>query len=360
MRVPVLCLLIVLLTGCGSAPQMPSDVSQAMEKTALKISRGELRRPLNISLRKFTSPVELSDSIYLVDSQLRSVEARLIPYSMRQTLTRSGYWGAVRLMPGEDPAAELQLRGQILASSGTELKLAITVTDAAGRAWLNRIYEDAATDLDYRDDPDPAIDPFQDLYNRIANDLGELLALRSAAELERLSTIASIRYAEGLSPEAFSGYLLENESGITLRALPAENDPLFEAVTRVRESEYLFSDAVDEHYESLQRQVGTTYAWWRYYNYELIRGNERLARIDATRGATSGSWYAVERVYKTFKDAKMNQDALRELTDSFDRETAPVVTKLAGKVVELTGSLEQQYELWRSILRDMYFEETGS
>ena len=67
----------------------------------------------------------------------------------------------------------------------------------------------------------------------------------------------------------------------------------------------------------------------------------------------------MERVYKTFKDAKMNQDALRELTDSFDRETAPVVTEVAGRVVELSGSLQQQYALWRGILKDMYLEEIG-
>jgi hypothetical protein len=355
----LLLMCLLALAGCGSTSQPPPAVSRALAATELREATNVAAPLLNISLHEFTSPLALDDSIYLVDSQLRSVETRLIPFRLRQTLERSGYWGAVRLMPGFDPAAELQLEGSILASSGTELKLSIKVTDATGRYWLDAIYEDAASDLDYMEEPDPAVDPFQDLYNLIANDLSLVLAGMPVTELNEIAATATMRYAAGLSGEVFGAYLRPGENGVQLAGLPARDDPLFQAVQRVREAEYLFTDAVDEHYQSLNRQVGPTYAWWRYYNHELLRGNERLERIDATRGATKGSWYAVERVYKTFKDAKMNQDALRELTDSFDRETAPVVTEVAGRVVELSGSLQQQYDLWRSILKDMYLEEIG-
>ncbi|MGB0691946.1 MAG: hypothetical protein ACPGPD_04500 [Pseudomonadales bacterium] len=353
----LMCLFV--LVGCSSSPRPPPAVSEALADTELRIAPTVAAPLMNISLHEFASPLALDDSIYLVDSQLRSVEARLIPFKLRQTLQRSGYWGAVRLMPGFDPAAELQLEGAILASSGTELKLSIKVTDAAGRRWLEATYTDAASDLDYIEEPDLAMDPFQDLYNRVANDLSLALATKSETELNEIASMTTMRYAAGLASHVFSGYLRQEAGGLVLAGLPARDDPLFQAVQRVREAEYLFTDAVDEHYQSLHRQVGPTYAWWRYYNHELLRGNERLERIDATRGATKGSWYAVERVYKTFKDAKMNQDALRELTDSFDRETAPVVTEVAGRVVELSGSLQQQYALWRSILKDMYLEEIG-
>ena len=66
----------------------------------------------------------------------------------------------------------------------------------------------------------------------------------------------------------------------------------------------------------------------------------------------------MERIYKTFKETKMNQDALRELSESFERETAATVAEVLGRVVELNGSLEQQYDTWRLILQAMYEAET--
>ena len=146
---------------------------------------------------------------------------------------------------------------------------------------------------------------------------------------------------------------------VSLAGLPAANDPAFERIQRIRDSEYLFADSIDAHYESLQRQLGQTYAWWRYYSYELIMGNRRLETVDATRGATRGTYYSLNRVYETFRDSKMNEDALRELTDSFDRETEPTVTEIAGKVVQLHGTLDFQVDEWRRLLRQAWEQETG-
>ena len=55
----------------------------------------------------------------------------------------------------------------------------------------------------------------------------------------------------------------------------------------------------------------------------------------------------------------MNEDALRELTESFDRETAATLADVRGRVVRLEGTLDQQYAQWRRLLREMYQVETG-
>ena len=47
----------------------------------------------------------------------------------------------------------------------------------------------------------------------------------------------------------------------------------------------------------------------------------------------------------------MNEDALRQLTESFDSETRPIVADISGRVVELEGTLEHQYRTWRQIGR---------
>ncbi len=360
MRVlPVLFLL--LLTACSSStperresPALPSSV-----EAQLKVAAEPPVLSLNVGITVFDIQEPVENSLQGALKQVRSVEQRYVPYELKKTLDRSGYWGAVRVMPREDLSAEMNISGSVLESDGVVLKLAIKAIDASGRVWLDEIYEDAATDDDYSKDPDYNKDPFQGLYNRIANDLSRALEPMSEADLQSILDIATVVYGRALSEEAFGRYLIETEEGLVLAGLPAANDPAFERIQRIRDSEYLFADSIDAHYESLQRQLGQTYAWWRHYSYELIMGNRRLETVDATRGATRGTYYSLNRVYKTFRDSKMNEDALRELTDSFDRETEPTVTEIAGKVVQLHGTLDFQVDEWRRLLRQAWEQETG-
>ncbi len=351
-------IVVVVLSGCATqAPSVP--VRLAPQTTPLQIADQHLLPGLNVTVMRFDADALADDSPYSAIAQVRSVERRLLPYLLKRTLERTGYWGAVRVMPLDDPNAELLVNATILESSGVELKLKVQVSDKTGRVWLNRVYEDVTSLDDYRDDPSPEIDPFQDLNNQIANDMAEVLLAMSMQDIDDLLTVTLLRYAIALSPESFERYLLEDAGTYSLRSLPAEDDPLMRRVLRIRESELLFVDSVDEHYQSLFQRVGLTYAWWRSYSFELIDGNRRLETVDARRGATQGSWYAMERVYKTYKESKMNEDALRELTVSFDRETAPTVAEVSGRIMRMNGSLDAQYSQWRELLRELYREETG-
>ena len=367
MRIPIAGLLPVLLlvVSCTSvfrlAPvaKLRAPMFEPVELNYAHASLAE-RPNLNISLETFTSTLKVSSPIYSSATRIRSVETRYLPYVLKRTLDLSQYWGAVRVLPRADPSAELQVSGTILSSDGVELRLLIKVTDATGQVWLDNLYHETATDLHYGATPHYLDDPFQNLFNRIANDLSARLQLVSTAAQQHILDMAMLSYAVALSPASFSGYLADAQDGeLKLLSLPARDDPLLSRVDKIRQGEYLFTDGVDAQYELLFRQLGPTYAWWRHYSYELIIGNEKLEQIDATRGATRGSWYAMERIYKTYKESKMNEDALRELTLSFDNETRPLVTQIAGKVIELSGTLDMQYDEWRRILRDIYREETG-
>ncbi len=354
--------LVCFLAGCGTPrakpekPPLPEPVDVAL---AIFQDTDEALPRLNLSITVFDVESEIESSVYSSKAQVSSVERRFLPSMLKETLDRAGYWGAVRVMPQTDLNSEINVTGTILFSDGVELRLHVRAVDATGWVWLDRIYYDVTSDLDYSTDPNYRIDPFQDMYNLVSNDLSESLDSFTKLDRERLLNIATLKYARELSPETFGRYLSEDAGVTNLNGLPSKNDPLFERVQRIRESEYLFADSVDQHYESLHKQIGPTYAWWRYYSYELIEGNRRLTQIDATRGATRGSWYSMERVYKTYKESKMNEDALRELTNSFDRETEPTVADLAGSVVRLTGTLDRQYEEWRRLLRELYRDETG-
>ena len=341
--------ILALTFGCTSTEVSVEPEPVLAESVPLALAKN-VSAGLNVSINVFESSNVSASTIYVATKQVREVEKRYFPYVLKRVLDKSGYWGAVRVLPRHDPSAEVTVSGKILESSGTKLSLHISVVDATGTVWLDQVYTDHTDDIDYAADPEFQNDAFSDLYHRLANDMAARLA---EVNVESLSNAALVVYGAELSPETFTRYLVNGESGRYAGALPARNDPIFQNVLRIREAEYLFADSVDEHYQQLFRSVGPTYAWWRYYSYELIEGNRRLARIDATRGATKGSWYAKERVYKTFKEAKMNQDALRELGDSFDRETSATTAELSGRVIELKGTLEHQYETWRRLLHAM-------
>ena len=53
----------------------------------------------------------------------------------------------------------------------------------------------------------------------------------------------------------------------------------------------------------------------------------------------------------------MNEDELRELADSFKTEIHPTISELEGKVIELSGPLEDQYRQWRALLQTLYIQE---
>lgn len=350
-------MVIGLLAACATppatAPPFSSDLLFASETL-------ESQSLLDIGLSVFDPGVP-EDKLRQEQSQIypgvRHAEARYLPYILRQTLEKSGQWGAVRVLPQTDPSAELLVTGTILRSNGVELRIHIHAWDASGRDWLNKVYSDTVGWDYYRDTQNFRTDPFQDLYNTIANDLYAVRARLTATELGRIIDISQLRYAAALSPGAFADFLAERPDGtVELRRLPARNDPMMARVERLRQSEYLFIDTVDAQYQSFYRAMGPTYSLWRRYSYrqtlelEELKQSERLGQ----RG-----FPAMKQAYDNYKEGKIQQQALRELAESFDTEVEPTAMELEGKVVYLNGSLQSQYSEWRRLLRAIYAEETG-
>lgn len=320
--------------------------------------------------------------------QVRRGEARYVPYVLRTTLEETAQWGAVRVLPELDPAAEVQLSGRILASDGFELALEVTARDATGREWFTRVYQDTATQFAYRDDVAYRGDPFQDLYRRIANDLIVFRDSLDATELAAIREVSRLRYAAEIAPDAFDDYLVEDRRGrVSVDRLPAPDDPMLARVDRIREAEYLFVDTVDQQYGVFHARMAPSYDQWRRFSYEetiALRDTKRSARTRmlagalavvggtminsqtssaagslAGTGAVLGGLMLAKQGFDVGKQADIHEEALKELATSFDAEVAPIVVDVEGEVVKLSGSLEAQYAEWRQIMRRIYAEEVG-
>ena len=55
----------------------------------------------------------------------------------------------------------------------------------------------------------------------------------------------------------------------------------------------------------------------------------------------------------------MHIESIKELSESFGAEAAPMVVTVEGETRRLTGTAAAQYESWRRLLKQIYEAETG-
>ena len=58
-------------------------------------------------------------------------------------------------------------------------------------------------------------------------------------------------------------------------------------------------------------------------------------------------------------EANMHLESIKELSESFGAEAAPMVVTVEGETRQLTGTAAAQYESWRRLLKEIYEAETG-
>lgn len=345
------------LVACASPPVAEIELPEPVD-VELSVAHQVIAQPLNVSILLFETSVT-DAPIGRIYEPIRNAEAAYLPVLLRNTLNESGHWGSVSVVPTLDTASELFVTGQIVQSDAVELAVRFRVVDSRGVVWLDEEYRDYASEESYLEVQSEIEDPFKDMFNHLANDMSTyLLTLDQKAHAALLDT-AMLRYAMLLSPEAFSNYLVPDEQGhIRLNGLPAANDPLYRYVREIRGREFEIQDVVDDHFENFHTDMRRVYPYWRQSSFELLSYNNQLATGASAGGR--GSWQDVERVYRLYRERKLNEDELRELAMSFEREIDPTVAELEGRVIELQGSLVTQYQNWREILRQIYQEVTAN
>lgn len=350
--------LVIMLGACASTHTPEVTEPLPVLNIELDKSVSEPTHRLNISIASFDTEAA-SKNLSRFRSDLLFAESSYMPVVLKDTLLRSGYWGAVRVLPETDPTAELMIQVEIRHSDAVKLDLSVHVVDSRGFVWLDKTYQDSSLDHAYFPKKLGAEDPFQDLYNEISNDINKVREGLSKKHLDTILDMSMLRYAIALSPEAFSSYLgFDENSALILNSLPARNDPIFKKVKRIRESEYKFIDVMDSQYQKFFELMQNSYPYWREYSFELMVYNDKLQERGSLGTRSSrGTWGALESVYKTYKEYKLNEDELRELGSSLSTEIEPTVAELDGHVFELNGSLASQYKEWRTLLKKIYQAE---
>ena len=93
---------------------------------------------LNVTIPIFDPGLPDDPSLYRdqqVFPRIRQIEAKLMPFLLRETLVESEQWGVVRVTTSPEEAAELQLLATIVRSDGDWLDLRVEAIDATGNTW---------------------------------------------------------------------------------------------------------------------------------------------------------------------------------------------------------------------------------
>jgi hypothetical protein len=280
--------------------------------------------------------------------RVRKIEALYLPFVLRNVLTSQRQWGAIRVVPDSDVAAELLINGTIVRSDGDVLILHIRAVDARGHVWVDRNYS-GGTDNLY-------------LYEEVS---ASLLGARSILDSKALADIIEIsllRYARILAPAAFGDYLQENPDGtFTIRRLPASNDPMVERIERIRGVEYVFTDAVDAKFRELSADVETVYDLWREYRRKYIQfQREESLRVQTSKSdAKRGSYESILERYEHYKWDRQAAEEQEKWAVGFENEMGPTITAIEERVAELEGWVEERYAEWQRILAELFELETA-
>jgi len=96
---------------------------------------------LNVSIAVFDPGVPADQRLHRdlgIFPRIREIEAKLLPFALRDQLARTAGWGAIRVIPEPDAAAELLVTGVIGQSDGEQLEVVVRAVDARGQVWLDR------------------------------------------------------------------------------------------------------------------------------------------------------------------------------------------------------------------------------
>ena len=337
------------LTNAFAAPQSPDS---EREKSAILVASSErgvvtLTSDLDIGIT-ISSDIPLQSGTAM-EGAFRETEAQLLGAKQRRVFENAGQWGVVRLYPQPSLIPQLMLDMVVLQSDGRQLRVHAMLIGVHGDTLLSDTYLDYASSEGVLTADNE--DPFTDLFHRIHNDVATKVALMPESE-DYLRQLSFLRYAQQLAPQAFEAYLSrEGESWQLLRA-PAEQDPMYQRISKLREYELLFVDTIDEQLTSALREIDTAYRLWLRASKEQLDWLEkRRARGVNAEGLADDSAFARHQaVYAAYRSLKIHEQELFELVLDLESESRSTALEIEETVVTLEGTLEQQYREWREAL----------
>ncbi len=378
----------VLLAACVATNQVDLGAVEAQQHDFPEDSL------LDVGIRIFDPNVPAD--LFAAEKQgvypnIRKAESLYMPYMLKEAMEVTGNWGTVRVLPRASAVSDLFVTGRILNSRSHKLALQIEATDASGEVWFKRNYSaklppDHYEAVSFKSES-ARKEPFYALYVDIANDLLHHRLRLQDEKVHDLRRLAEMEFARVFSPDIYDRYVQVNGRGIkTLVRFPAREDPIFQRLGDIRAREYMFIDLADRHKADFYGKMAEPYREWRelsHGEYVAARKEKKAAFLQTLLGIFTtlggviaaagsdnyaelyGSSLLMEAGMQTVvggvekgRQAKVHAALLSDMALSFDVEMAPQTLTLEDRLVTLTGSVDQQYKAWRTLISELYVLET--
>jgi hypothetical protein len=403
---------MLVFSGCATthATRKATYAPVALAQPKSEIAESEL---LGVRIIPF-EPGDIPEKEKGLSKQIRAAESYYAAVQLKTAMQESGYWGPVRVVPADVTGGEVVVSGRIVESDGEVLKLAVRARDATGAAWLDKQYAEVI-DVKHYDDVGHGGEPFKFLYVRIANDLAEVRERLSPRDTASIRQVAELRFAEDLAPEAFKGYLETGDPSRTAPAsqkrsartdqptlrvarLPANDDPVFASIKRIRITEEGVIDTFDLQHENLAKKISDPYTQWRIARLKEMNAVRQLEAKRNTEvgkavalgvgglllgtalgvatggtcpsclslagvavGATStvALRWALDAVKQSQDETQIHRAALEESGESLSQELKVTVVQVEGDTRQLKGTADEQFAQWRTLLKEMHERDVG-
>jgi len=375
---------LALFTGCNSQTVRTASV-ETPYVAPTPIPEHLL---LDTGIDIFNPGIEyLEEGKSLTTPDIRRAEAVYMAYTLAKTLQETRNWGAVRVIPNGQSETDVYVDGTIVKSDGETLTLQVTVADSSGKTWYTRTYTDTLSQYAYDRTLRQEQEPFQRLYNQIANDMEQYARKLEPSKREELRAISKLRFAQRFAPNDYNDFMTVDSKGIySLRRLPATGDPVIQNIEAIRVRDQMFVDLLQDYYATFTARMQEPYDQWREASYHETKALRKLkeestarkiggvlavvagvlaqasgsstARTAGILGIGAGA-YMFKSGLDRGSEAQIHEQAMKEMADSLGNEIEPHTIALEDKTVTLSGTVDEQYAQWRAILNDIYLTEIG-
>jgi hypothetical protein len=386
--------LIGFLVSCATTSNVGPQYQSSGNNNSQSIP--ENVEPFDISIAMFDPGISKQDSYGEggVWPELRRAEAMYMALQLRDTLAKTGRYGAVRVTPNQYSNADVYITARINKSTGEDVSLKINVSDSTGKKWIGKIYSHRVKPITFNNPRNKdsngnlKIDPYKDIYLQISSDISQYMKRNvKPKKADTINTVTEIRYAQNYSPDAFSDILSKRNNSYKLNGKPDADDPMMKRVKNIELRDQMFIDNMQTHYDGFASNMASSYKIWQEQSF----GESKAAReassaafwqgvagaviVAATvaaagdcdsaacarntgvvGGAVAGSFFS--NSFQNSKEAKVHRDALNEIASSIDGTLSPSVIEMEDRTITLTGTIKEQSDQWRTVLQEIYKAET--
>ena len=349
---------------------------QRASKTTLNYVKTVQSNKLDVIIPVFDPNISSKD-IDGVWPEVRRAEANRFAFMMKLALEKSRMFGAVRVSPDDSAFGEIYVHGKIIKANGEDIELQIYVNDIRGskKKILSKKFRYRVQENFHASSRTSGTDAYWPIFDKIATEISKKINRKKEKDLNKLSDITTMRFANMFGPEYFSKYTKEKRGNISLVSFPSNNDPVYRNVQTIRIQEQLFVDNLQPYYKVFANNMNSHYYEWQKYAYTIAKekrkakskanaklftgiliaglgvatGNADLAEA----GITAGAILAYTSI-RDFQNSNQSSQVLNEMGKTLNLDISAQVVEFEGVQTKLEGDAVDQFVGYRKHLMKIY------